>query len=236
MRIPRIFYPFKEEENNSIILNITASHHLKVINIKEGQNVELFNGSGYFFNAKVTEQNKKNITLKRTSDVNFQKKQIPSINIAVADIRSFDKVIREVCQSGIDSITSVKTKKTKFSKLSSEKKIMRWQSIAFNSCEQSGLNWVPKIYSSSLQEWISSSKSKSKIFLDPKAKNNIQKVELFSSIDFVVGPEGGFSEEEKIFFKKNNFIGISCGNLTFRTETMPIVALSMIKALYGVKK
>ncbi|MDC3150468.1 16S rRNA (uracil(1498)-N(3))-methyltransferase [SAR86 cluster bacterium] len=236
MRIPRIFYPFKEEENNSIILNITASHHLKVINIKEGQNVELFNGSGYFFNAKVTEQNKKNITLKRTSDVNFQKKQIPSINIAVADIRSFDKVIREVCQSGIDSITSVKTKKTKFSKLSSEKKIMRWQSIAFNSCEQSGLNWVPKIYSSSLQEWISSSKSKSKIFLDPKAENNIQKVELFSSIDFVVGPEGGFSEEEKIFFKKNNFIGISCGNLTFRTETMPIVALSMIKALYGVKK
>ena len=236
MRIPRIFYPFKEEENNSIILNITASHHLKVINIKEGQNIELFNGNGYFFNAKVTEQNKKNITLKRTSDVNFQKKQIPSINIAVADIRSFDKVIREVCQSGIDSITSVKTKKTKFSKLSSEKKIMRWQSIAFNSCEQSGLNWVPKIYSSSLQEWISSSKSKSKIFLDPKAENNIQKVELFSSIDFVVGPEGGFSEEEKIFFKKNNFIGISCGNLTFRTETMPIVALSMIKALYGVKK
>ena len=236
MRIPRIFYPFKEEENNSIILNITASHHLKVINIKEGQNVELFNGSGYFFNAKVTEQNKKNISLKRVSDVNFQKKQIPSINIAVADIRSFDKVIREVCQSGIDSITSVKTKKTKFSKLSSEKKIMRWQSIAFNSCEQSGLNWVPKIYSSSLQEWISSSKSKSKIFLDPKAENNIQKVELFSSVDFVVGPEGGFSEEEKIFFKKNNFIGISCGNLTFRTETMPIVALSMIKALYGVKK
>ena len=236
MRIPRNFYPFKEEENNSIILNITASHHLKVINIKEGQNVELFNGSGYFFNAKVAEQNKKNITLKRISDVNFQKKQIPSINIAVADIRSFDKVIREVCQSGIDSITSVKTKKTKFSKLSSEKKITRWQSIAFNSCEQSGLNWVPKIYSSSLQEWISSSKSKSQIFLDPKAKNNIQKVELFSSIDFVVGPEGGFSEEEKIFFKKNNFIGISCGNLTFRTETMPIVALSMIKALYGFKK
>ena len=236
MRIPRIFYPFKKEEKNSININFAASHHLKVINIKEEQEVELFNGNGYFFNAKVSEQNKKNITLKRISDINFQKKQIPSINIAVADIRSFDKVIREVCQSGIDSITSVKTKKTKFSKLSSEKKIMRWQSIAFNSCEQSGLNWVPKIYSSSLQEWISSSKSKSKIFLDPKAKNNIQKVELFSSIDFVVGPEGGFSEEEKIFFKKNNFIGISCGNLTFRTETMPIVALSMIKALYGVKK
>tara|TARA_B100001027_G_scaffold140319_1_gene97545 strand:+ start:319 stop:1029 length:711 start_codon:yes stop_codon:yes gene_type:complete len=236
MRIPRIFYPFKKEEKNSININIATSHHLKVINIKKEQDVELFNGNGYFFNAKVIEQNKKNITLERISDINFQNKQIPSINIAVAEIKSFDKVIREVCQSGIDSITSMKTKKTKFSKLPSEKKIMRWESIAFNSCEQSGLNWVPKIYSGSLQEWVSLSKSKSKIFLDPKARNNMQDLELFSSIDLAIGPEGGFSEEEKNFFKKNNFKGISCGNLTFRTETMPIVALSMIKALYGVKK
>ena len=113
---------------------------------------------------------------------------------------------------------------------------MRWKSIAFNSCEQSGLNWVPKIYSSSLQDWIAFSNSKCKIFLDPNARNNIQELELFSSIDLLIGPEGGFSEDEKKFFKKNNFKSISCGNLTFRTETMPIVALSMIKALYGVKK
>jgi 16S rRNA (uracil1498-N3)-methyltransferase len=192
MRIPRIFYPFKKEEKNSININFAASHHLKVINIKEEQEVELFNGNGYFFNAKV---------------------------------------IREVCQSGIDSISSLKTKKTKFSKLPSEKKIMRWESIALNSCGQSGLNWVPKIYSSPLHEWVSLSKSKSKIFLDPKARNNIQDLELLSSIDLAVGPEGGFSEEEKNFFKKNNFKGISCGNFTYRTETMPIVALSMIKVL-----
>ena len=236
MRIPRIFYPFKKEEKKSININLAASHHLKVINIKEEQEVELFNGNGYFFNAKVIELNKKNITLERISDINFQKKQIPSINIGVAEIKSFDKVIREVCQSGIDSISSLITKKTKFSKLPSEKKIMRWKSIALNSCGQSGLNWVPKIYSSPLHEWVSLSKSKSKIFLDPKARNSVQDLELLPSIDLAVGPEGGFSEEEKNFFKKNNFKGISCGNLTFRTETMPIVALSMIKALYGVKK
>ena len=75
MRIPRIFYPFETEEKNSINLNIAASHHLKVINIKEGQNIELFNGNGYFFNAKVIKQNKKNISLQRISDINFQKKQ-----------------------------------------------------------------------------------------------------------------------------------------------------------------
>ena len=86
MRIPRIFYPFKKEEKNSININFAASHHLKVINIKEEQEVELFNGNGYFFNAKVIEQNKKNITLERISDINFQKKQIPSINLSLIHI------------------------------------------------------------------------------------------------------------------------------------------------------
>ena len=57
MRIPRIFYPFETEEKNSINLNIAASHHLKVINIKKEQNVELFNGNGYFL-AKVIDHNK----------------------------------------------------------------------------------------------------------------------------------------------------------------------------------
>ena len=58
MRIPRIFYPFEMEEKNSINLDISSSHHLNVINIKLEQEVELFNGRGDSFKAKVLEKNK----------------------------------------------------------------------------------------------------------------------------------------------------------------------------------
>jgi 16S rRNA (uracil1498-N3)-methyltransferase len=236
MRIPRIFYPFELEEKNSINLDISSSHHLNVINIKLEQEVELFNGEGDSFKAKVLEKNKKNISLEKISEIKSKKKQIPSINIAVAEIKSFDKVVRESCQLGVNSINSLMTKRTKSSNLAGEKKIQRWKVIASNSCEQCGLNWVPDIKSSSLEDWISSSKSKNKIFLDPKSHNKIQKLNFLPSIDLAVGPEGGFTEDEKDLFKKNNFKSISCGNLIFKTETMPIVALSMIQALYGEKK
>ena len=191
MRIPRIFYPFELEEKNSINLDISSSHHLNVINIKLEQEVELFNGKGDSFKAKVLEKNKKNISLEKISEIKSKKKQIPSINIAVAEIKSFDKVVRESCQLGVNSINSLMTKRTKSSNLAGEKKIQRWKVIASN---------------------------------------------FLPSIDLAVGPEGGFTEDEKDLFKKNNFKSISCGNLIFKTETMPIVALSMIQALYGEKK
>ena len=46
-----------------------------------------------------------------------------------------------------------------------------------------------------------------------------------------MGPEGGFSSKEEDLFKKYNFIGINCGNLVIKTESMPIVLLSMLKVL-----
>jgi len=48
---------------------------------------------------------------------------ISSINIAVAEIKSFDKVIREVCQAGIDSISSIKTEKLNFQSYLVKKKL-----------------------------------------------------------------------------------------------------------------
>ena len=71
MRIPRIFYPFKKEEKNSININLAASHHLKVINIKEEQEVELFNGNLYFFNALIPV--KSTVHSNRAGDISSRK-------------------------------------------------------------------------------------------------------------------------------------------------------------------
>ncbi len=233
MRIPRIFYPFELEEKKSINLDFSSSHHLKVINIKIDQEIELFDGKGNFFLAKVEEKNKKIITLRRCSEINYNIKTNPLINIAISEIKSFDKIVREACQLGAESITCLMTNRTKFSKIPQEKKILRWKSIASNSCEQCGLNWLPEIRAMSLERWIKKTNTEQKIYLDPHGENKINELGLFSSIDLAIGPEGGFDEDEKNLFKKNHFKSISCGNLTFKTETMPIVALSMIQALYG---
>ena len=47
----------------------------------------------------------------------------------------------------------------------------------------------------------------------------------------IIGPEGGFTKEEIKFAKKNEFISVSLGNSTLRTETAAIYTVSAINTL-----
>ncbi len=233
MRIPRIFYPFELESNSEIELDLASSNHLKVIKIKSNQVLEIFNGRGFFCEAVVLKIDKKIITLQLGSNINFVKKDTLQINMAIAEIKNFDKIIREACQLGVTTICCIQTSRTKFTKMPSSQKLSRWETVAINSCEQCGLNWKPKILVISIEEWIKASESKNKLVLNPQSPITLSDVKQSQSFDLAIGPEGGFSSDEIDLFQSNNFQSVSCGNLIFKTETMPIVVLSMVKALFG---
>ncbi|MFL2753989.1 MAG: RsmE family RNA methyltransferase [Gammaproteobacteria bacterium] len=233
MRIPRIFYPFELEPNSEIKLNISSSNHLKVINVKINKHIEVFNGKGFFCKAVVKKIEKKIIFLELNSKINFSKINKLQINLAISEIKNFDKIVRESCQLGVTKISCLESARSKFKNLPSTKKILRWEAISISACEQCGLNWKPEISSMTLNEWVENSNSESKILLNPKSSDTLKSIEASNSFDLAIGPEGGFSEEEIIFFEKNNFKSISCGDLILKTETMPVVVLSMVKALFG---
>ena len=85
-----------------------------------------------------------------------------------------------------------------------------------------------------LKDWIETSDFESKFYLDPKAELSMKDIKISTSIDIGIGPEGGFTELEEELFKENGFIGINCGDLIIKTESMPIVVLSMLKILKEV--
>ena len=51
---------------------------------------------------------------------------------------------------------------------------------------------------------------------------------LFNDIGIFIGPEGGWSEDERKLFKENHFKIINLGKLTLRAETAAIVASYLI--------
>ena len=59
-------------------------------------------------------------------------------------------------------------------------------------------------------------------------------IKITPSIDIGIGQEGGFTELEEELFEENGFIGINCGDLIIKTESIPIVVLSMLKILKEV--
>ena len=124
------------------------------------------------------------------------------INLAISEIKNFDKIVRESCQLGVTKISCLESARSKFKNLLSTKKILRWEAISISACEQCGLNWKPEISSMTLNEWVENSSSENKILLNPKSSDTLKSIEASNSFDLAIGPEGGFSEEEIIFFEK----------------------------------
>ena len=54
-----------------------------------------------------------------------------------------------------------------------------------------------------------------------------------SPLELVVGPEGGFSERERLLLVDHGCTAVSLGPRVLRTETAPVAALAAIHALWG---
>ncbi|MBQ9012731.1 MAG: RNA methyltransferase, partial [Bacilli bacterium] len=59
-------------------------------------------------------------------------------------------------------------------------------------------------------------------------KKVIQNSKKCDKILLVVGPEGGFTQDEEEFLTNNGFISVSLGKNVLRAETAPVCAISMI--------
>ena len=230
MRIPRIYYPDELRENSKINLTAKGLNHLRVLKLKVGNKVEIFNGKGKVSIGVIENLGRDELLINLNEKITQEKAISPEINLGVSNIRNFDKVVKDSSQMGVTSLTSLVTSRTKQRNLK-EEKVKRWNSISSSSCEQSGLNWIPKISQMKIEKWVENSNNESKYFLNPRSKLFIGDIEEFSAIDLVIGPEGGFSSEEESLLAQKNFIGINCGNLIIKTESMPIVVLSMLKVL-----
>ena len=233
MRIPRIYYPQNIKSNSLINLSLASSNHLKVVRLKEGHQVEIFNGRGCVTSGEIQNIKKNFITIKLSGTIEKDKPPSLKINLGVSHIKNFDKIVKDSSQLGVNSLTSFICDRTKLRDFKKEK-FHRWGLISASSCEQSGLNWIPKISQMQLKDWIETSDFESKFYLDPKAELTMKDIKITPSIDIGIGPEGGFTELEEELFEENGFIGINCGDLIIKTESMPIVVLSMLKILKEV--
>ena len=75
---------------------------------------------------------------------------------------------------------------------------------------------------------------KESLYLEEE-KNNLQSINNSSvkNIDIMIGPEGGFAEEELNQAIKSNFVPIGLGPRILRTETAPLSILSILQYKYG---
>ncbi|MBT7695122.1 MAG: RNA methyltransferase, partial [Cryomorphaceae bacterium] len=122
------------------------------------------------------------------------------------------------------------------SRYSEKKKINteRLERIITSSIKQSNQFFIPKINPIIPFSSFILNNDEEKIMANLKTDNKLRK-ELFTnnSICILIGPEGGFSDEEINLARENNIKEVTLGNNRLRSETAAIYLISALKVLFS---
>ncbi|NVJ67632.1 MAG: 16S rRNA (uracil(1498)-N(3))-methyltransferase [Gammaproteobacteria bacterium] len=241
MRINRVYQNAELVIESNLELDKAASLHLaKVLRIKVGTSIELFNGDGFYYQAQVSQIERNQVTVNIIEKRQASTESPLNIHLYQGISRGdkMDLTLQKGVELGVKSFTPIITERcgVKLDEKRWQKKHEHWQKVIISACEQSGRNFIPRINPVLPWEQAIQNLSKNAYFLDPhsdKAFRDYAKPDLNTEIQLWVGPEGGFSEHEVIQITKTESYPVFLGPRVLRTETAALAAVSAINALWG---
>ena len=237
--MPRFFMEAELNVDHTVELTETVFHHwVKVLRAQVGETATLFNGQGGEYEVTLSDVAKKSASVQVTA---FNPtNRTPAIRTLLGQVMSkgdrMDYAIQKAVELGVSEIQLLTSERCemrlKYDR--DQKKLDHWQGIAIAACEQCGMNLVPKILAPlSLEKWLASELPETKLVLAPNKDETNPLNNAKSNIALLIGPEGGLSEIEIQAANDVGFINWCIGERVLRTETAPVVALSILN--YNVR-
>ncbi|MGL5617858.1 MAG: 16S rRNA (uracil(1498)-N(3))-methyltransferase [Metamycoplasmataceae bacterium] len=214
----------ESKENNHFVLPKELMNHLKVIRIRSGNIICIFEGK--FYICKL--ENNLAIIIEEIEENHEFENQI-ILCASLINIKRFEWLIQKAAELGATKLIPIITKNTnkKYYDVS-QIKIKRWREISKNACEQAFRNKIMEISEPIAFEKALKIEAKHKIIAHEKLKN--EKISLLNDdVIILVGPEGGFTENEVEIAVNFGFNVVSLGGRILRSETSSIFLLSRIK-------
>ncbi|GAB2923298.1 16S rRNA (uracil(1498)-N(3))-methyltransferase [Rheinheimera gaetbuli] len=239
MRIPRIYHHGAIALNHEFALDDDAANHVgRVLRMPVGSELVLFNGDGFNYSAHISNSDKKRVNVTASAQQPNPVESPLKIHLGQGISRGdrMDFAIQKAVELGVTEITPLFTERCGV-KLDGERLAKRneqWQKIAISACEQSGRSVVPTVHPAvSLDSWLAQDTKELKLTLHPWAKDTIKTLISNPYIRLVIGPEGGFSEQEMALTTAAGFNGIQLGPRVLRTETAALTAISALQLQFG---
>ena len=240
MRIPRIYTSAELRLNTSIELDSDASNHVgKVLRMKQGYQITLFNGNGSDYAATISDITKKTVTVSidNSRETHSESCLYTHIGQVISRGDRMDYMIQKSTELGVSEITPLTSERceVKLKGDREEKRIKHWQQIAISAAEQCGRAKVPSINAiMPLDEWIKNKPADELgLVMHHRTTQSLKDIRKPQKTRLLIGPEGGLSEQEIESAINHQFVATTLGPRVFRSETAPIATLSIIQWLWG---
>lgn len=217
-----------------IVLSNEQGHYLTtVLRLKNGDPVRLFNGRDGEWLAYLGEASKKRVTVvieKRVADA----APPPDIDFLFAPLKHarLDYMVQKAVELGARRLRPVITRRT----IAGRVNLDRMRANAIEAAEQCNLVFAPEVLQPvklerALADWDA---ARALVFCDEKAKGRVALSGLALPAAVLIGPEGGFADEERAQLRSLPFVrGISLGPRILRADTAAAAAMVLVQALAG---
>jgi 16S rRNA (uracil1498-N3)-methyltransferase len=234
---PRLHIEQPLSAGGEIVLSREQGHYLTgVLRLSAGDAVRAFNGRDGEWFAYLATVSKKSVSLRCERRV-AEAKLPPDIDYIFAPLKHarLDYVVQKATELGARRLRPVMTSRTVAERVNLE----RMRANVVEASEQCNLVHVPEVLEPEKLEKVLATweKGRSLVYCD-ETKIDFNPLVSLKSVRIptavLVGPEGGFTDDEKILLKSQTFVvPISLGPRIMRADTAAIAALTLVQALAG---
>ena len=215
----------------------------RVLRLKRGDGLRVFNGRDGEFEAEITALTKRGVTLDLKRRLHTADEAATESSLALHLVQGvsrgdrMDLVVQKTTELGVGRITPVLTQHgvVRLDEKRADKRREHWQRVANSATEQCGRIRPPVVDRPlTLNEWFGSrhGTGDARLILDPGSGAGFPKA-VEAPLCLLIGPEGGFSDRELEDARVAGFSGVSLGPRILRTETAAIAAVTLAQARYG---
>jgi 16S rRNA (uracil1498-N3)-methyltransferase len=240
----RVFFSGKLQPHSECRLPSRQAHHVaRVLRLKAGDAVTLFNGDGAEYDAVVARIAGDAVTVK-VGDARGCARESPLeivLGQALSSGERMDYTVQKAVELGVAAIHPLAAVRSvvRLAGERAEKRVAHWQAVAISACEQCGRNRVPPVAPvAELAAWLVrpavSGAGVLRVLLSPEGATGLRDLPRpVASIVLLAGPEGGFTPEEEAAARHCGFVPVRLGPRVLRTETAAVAALAALQALWG---
>lgn len=240
--MPRFFVPHHDVADGKARLQGNEFRHLqRVLRLREGDDVTLFDDTGIEHTGVIVSLSPRVATVRITASATSTRESPLATTLfqGVPKGRKMDVIVEKATELGVTKIVPFVSAFGTASVGATEAKRERWQRIALAAAKQSGRTVIPEIATVlTFVEVVATAAAMQRALLFfehasaatlPAATPAVRS----ASTAVIVGPEGGFSNDEVSRAVAAGVVVSSLGPRILRTETAAIVALALVQTRYG---
>jgi 16S rRNA (uracil1498-N3)-methyltransferase len=241
---------FVDPENISgstaVLAGQDARHISKVLRLKTGTQVVLFDGSGSYYESVLTRISPSRVEAKIVSIIPYiESAEVmqPQLHLAMGLVKGkkMDLIIQKITELGVAGLHPFNSR---FCSATDQdrNRHTRWQNIAREACKQCNRPKPPVISPvRNLSDLLAAEGEKHvlKLFFWENKEGQKAIGEIFTSLEkiksviAIIGPEGGFSPEEVQQAVEKSFEPVTMGSRILRSETAAVAAVAILQHELG---